>query len=55
MDSTFSSLTITPDFPDLLWTDAYLAAFALSSGCRLAPFDADFSRVPQLDFLHLQT
>ncbi len=54
LDSTFSALTDAPDFPRRLWTDAYLAAFAITSGCRLVSFDADFSRFPQLNFLHLQ-
>ena len=54
MDSTFSKLTLAPDFPHRLWTDAYLAVFALTNDCRLVSFDADFSRSPQLDFLHLQ-
>lgn len=35
------------------WTDAYLAAFAVASGCRLVSFDGDFARYPGLDFLHL--
>ena len=36
------------------WTDAYLAAFALASGCRLIAFDSDFHRYPGIDFLHLK-
>lgn len=36
-----------------LWTDAYLAAFAAASGCRLVAFDGDFRRFPGLSFLHL--
>ena len=36
-----------------LWTDAYVAAFAAASGCRLVAFDADFRRFPGIDFLHL--
>ena len=35
------------------WTDAYLAAFAAASGCRLVAFDADFHRYPGIQFLHL--
>jgi len=35
------------------WTDAYLAAFAMASGCRLVAFDGDFRRYPGVDFLHL--
>ena len=54
LDSTFSPLTESPQFPHRLWTDAYLAAFAITSGCRLVSFDSDFSRFPQLNFLHLQ-
>jgi uncharacterized protein len=36
------------------WTDAYLAAFAAASGCRLVAFDADFHRYPGVEFLHLK-
>ncbi len=35
------------------WTDAYLAAFAAASGCRLVAFDGDFARYVGLEFLHL--
>lgn len=36
------------------WTDAYLAAFAVASGCRLVGFDGDFHRYPAVEFLHLR-
>jgi len=36
------------------WTDAYLAAFAEASGCRMVAFDGDFHRYPGLEFLHLR-
>jgi len=36
------------------WTDAYLAAFAAASGCRLVAFDRDFDRYPAVEFLHLR-
>ena len=36
------------------WTDAYLAAFAAASGCRLVAFDRDFHRYPAVEFLHLR-
>jgi toxin-antitoxin system PIN domain toxin len=35
------------------WADAYLAAFAAASGCRLVAFDGDFHRYPGVEFLHL--
>ncbi len=35
------------------WSDAYLAAFARASGCRLVAFDRDFRRYPGVEFLHL--
>jgi toxin-antitoxin system PIN domain toxin len=35
------------------WTDAYLAAFAAASGCRLVAFDGDFRRYPGVEFLQL--
>lgn len=37
------------------WTDAYLAAFAAASGCRLVAFDDDFRRYPEIEFLHLKS
>jgi uncharacterized protein len=35
------------------WTDAYLAAFAITSGCRLVSFDAAFAHFEGLTWLHL--
>lgn len=43
-----------PGTPHHLWTDAYLAAFALSAGYRFVSFDGDFARFAGLDFLHLK-
>ena len=37
-----------------LWTDALLAAWAESTGCRLASFDGGFRSFPELDFEWLQ-
>ena len=48
-------LSDTADFPNRLWTDAYLAAFAITTGCRLVSFDADFQRFPALLLLHLNS
>lgn len=53
LDINFQALTAQTNFPHRLWTDAYLAAFAIASGSRLVSFDADFTRFPGLDFLHL--
>jgi len=35
------------------WADAYIAAFAAASGCRLVAFDGDFHCYPGIEFLHL--
>lgn len=35
------------------WANAYLAAFAVASGCRLVAFDDSFHRYPGIKFLHL--
>lgn len=40
-------------FSPRLWTDAYLAAFALAGGHRLVTFDQDFLGFPGLEVLHL--
>jgi toxin-antitoxin system PIN domain toxin len=37
-----------------LWTDAYLAAFAVASRMRLVSFDRDFRRFPGLELLLLE-
>lgn len=37
-----------------LWTDAYLAAFAMVGAFRLVTFDHDFTRFSGLDLLHLK-
>jgi len=36
-----------------LWGDAYLAAFAITAGLKLASFDRGFTKFPGLDFLPL--
>jgi toxin-antitoxin system PIN domain toxin len=41
------------NFPAHAWTDCYLAAFAVLSGCRFVSFDRGFSRFIGLDFLLL--
>jgi toxin-antitoxin system PIN domain toxin len=54
LETTFHSLTTEADLPNRMWTDAYLAAFAINSGSRLVSFYADFARFPGLHFLHLK-
>ena len=49
----FQALTCQSGFFPQLWTDAWLAAFARSAGCRIVSFDSDFKAFPNLDFLHL--
>ncbi len=53
IESEFKTLACQSGFSQRLWTDAYLAAFALSSGCRIVSFDSDFERFTGLEFLHL--
>jgi uncharacterized protein len=53
LDAQFRALSTESALPHRLWTDAYLAAFAIASSCRLVSFDADFVRFPRLSFLHL--
>jgi len=45
--------TAAPPLPARLWTDAYLAAFAISAGLRLVTFDRDFDRFASLNCLRL--
>ncbi len=37
-----------------LWTDVYLAAFALAGGLRLVAFDTDYARFTDLNLLWLE-
>ncbi len=53
LERELQNLTTQADLPHRLWTDAYLAAFAMAGRHRLVSFDADFSRFPGLNFLHL--
>ncbi|MEZ0348232.1 MAG: TA system VapC family ribonuclease toxin [Thermus sp.] len=43
-----------PQLSPRLWTDAYLASFALAGGYRLVSFDQDFRRFPGLSLKLLQ-
>ena len=52
-EGEFQKLTSQSPFSSQLWTDAWLAAFAKSAGCRIVSFDSDFEVFPDLDFLHL--
>jgi len=54
LEQHFAALTLTADLPNRMWTDAYLAAFALAGKSRLVSFDGDFKRFAGLDFLHLK-
>jgi toxin-antitoxin system PIN domain toxin len=45
----FENLALT----NRLWTDAYLAAFAVAGDLRLVTFDKDFERFPGLTLLRL--
>jgi toxin-antitoxin system PIN domain toxin len=54
LDDRFCALSCAPGFAHHLWTDAYLAALAQLSGCRLVSLDGDFKRFEGLQFLHLR-
>jgi toxin-antitoxin system PIN domain toxin len=54
LEKEFETLACQPGFLPRLWTDAYLAAFARCTGCRVVSFDSDFKGLlPDLDFLLL--
>lgn len=54
IDSQMALWSDRPVFQHHLWTDAYLAAFAIISGCRVVSFDGDFKHFNGLAFLHLK-
>lgn len=54
LEREFQAIACQPGFSHRLWTDAYLAAFALSAGCRIVSFNSDFTDLlPDRDFLLL--
>ena len=53
LEQHLAALTLATAMPNRLWTDAYLAAFAIAGNCRLVSFDSDFKRFAGLNFLHL--
>ena len=55
LETAFAALTLDASLPHRLWTDAYLAAFAIAGAIRLVSFDGDFQRFPGLDLLQLDS
>ena len=53
MEPQFAAWSDTPTFAPHRWTDAWLAAHAVTTGSRLVSFDADFHAFPGLYWLHL--
>lgn len=53
LDSIFRELTRAAFPKHKLWTDAYLAAFALAAGHSMVTFDEGFRRFTGLDLLLL--
>ncbi len=53
-EKRFELLSRVPGFPAHRWTDAWIAALALTVGARVVSFDLDFATFPDLDFLHLR-
>jgi toxin-antitoxin system PIN domain toxin len=54
LENQYCAFSCAPGFVHHLWTDAYLAAFAVASKCRLVSFDGDFARFSGLNFKQLQ-
>jgi toxin-antitoxin system PIN domain toxin len=52
LDEHFREFT-SPSLSHRLWTDAYLAAFAITRKMRLVSFDSDFNQFKGLNFLML--
>ena len=52
-ESAFGRIVLGAEIPPRMWTDAYLAAFAISGGMRLVSFDTDFQRFEGLEYLLL--
>jgi hypothetical protein len=52
-EGSFQTVALANGMIPRMWTDAYLAAFAISAGMRLVTFDNDFSRFEGLNLLRL--
>jgi hypothetical protein len=52
-EGALQALALADSMVPRMWTDAYLAAFAISAGMRLVTFDNDFSRFSGLNLLQL--
>ena len=53
IEALMQKLSAAPSFRSADWTDAYLAAFAQSSGLRMVSFDTGFSNYSDLRLLTL--
>jgi predicted nucleic acid-binding protein len=53
LEPRWKELARRDDASPKLWTDAYLAAFALAAGCRMVTTDADYRQFAGLDLLLL--
>ncbi|TVQ28503.1 MAG: hypothetical protein EA383_00375 [Spirochaetaceae bacterium] len=42
-------LTITDEYSPKVWTDRYLAAFAVVGGLRVVTFDTAFASLPEVE------
>ena len=54
LDAAFERFTRGREYTPRLWTDAYLAAYAVTAGMKLVTFDKGFGSFPGLDCLVLQ-
>jgi hypothetical protein len=52
-EGAIEHIVLQEELPPRLWTDAYLAAFAISGTMRFVTFDTDFERFEELDLLLL--
>ena len=53
IESQMRRYTLQPGFHVRDWTDAWLASFAVTAGCRLVSFDGGFAGYEGLEFLVL--
>jgi predicted nucleic acid-binding protein len=52
-DSAFQQIALAGSMASRLWTNAYLAAFAITAGMRAVTFEDDFARFNGLNLLKL--
>ncbi len=53
IEAQLRTFTLQTSFKQRDWTDAYLASFAITAGCRMVSFNTGFAQYKGLGFLQI--